>query len=154
MAMRYSSQFNMSKLKQNLFIRQDRLQSAVAREIREGAKIIMEESKANAPVDTHDLEEAHKIVEGITTAGHTSVSVEVSGSADLEEYAMFMHEGIPNNDGTEVGSLGAYNLREKSLAKQAADPTHHVGSKYLERAVKEKKPIVIGKVKQAVKETF
>ena len=143
MAMTYSSGFDLANLKQKLFIREEKMNKAVQREIREGAKEIMEQSKRNAPVDTHNLEEAHHIVEGKTRLDNISLSIEVSGEGlgsedprPVEEYAMEMHEG-------------QYHLGPKSAAKAAAG--NDVGPKYLERALTEKKPEVIKKVRQAMK---
>lgn len=144
--MRYSGKFDLQNLKQTLYSKNREVNVKFADAIRDGAKEIMEESKDNSPVDTHNLEEAHHLVECPTRAGNIAIDIEVSGEGSgseepraVEEYAMFIHEAD-------------YNLGEKSLAKLASGKK--VGNKFMERAVATKKPEVIAKVKKAIKESF
>lgn len=146
MAIRYSNNFSLNDLKQTLYIKKGKVESAVGEAVREGAKEIMEQSKDNVPVDTYNLEEAHRLVERVTRAGNVAIDIEVSGEGEgstdprpVEEYAMFIHEA-------------EYNLGEKSLAKKASGKD--VGRKFMERAVQQKKPEVIARVRKAVKDNI
>lgn len=153
MAMRYSSQFNLDKLRQNLFARQRRFNEEMHSVTEEGAKRIMEKSKSNAPVDTHNLEEAHHIDTSLTRADHVRFQIEVSGigsgserARDVAAYAMEMHEALAPY------GYGAYNLGPKSQEK--ASSGHDVGGKFLERAVESEKPFVVDEMRKAVKRNF
>lgn len=153
MGMRYSSQFNLDKLRQNLFSRQAMFNAEMHMATEEGAKRIMEQSISNAPVDTHNLEKAHHIKTEFTRADHVRFSIEVSGVGsgsehprDVADYAMEMHEALAPY------GYGAYNLGPLSQAKAAAG--HDVGGKFLERAVESEKPAVIESIRKAVRRNF
>ena len=148
MAMAYSSGFNLDKLKQNLFARKGRFNVEMRQAAEEGAELIMAKSQSNAPVDTHNLEEAHHITKSITAADHVRFSIEVSGEGygsedprDVSNYAMEMHEHYEE-----------YKMGEKSAAKLAAG--HDVGSKYLERAVESEKAKAVELIRQAARKNF
>jgi hypothetical protein len=148
MALTYSSQFSLNKLKQNLFTRENVFNQRVQEVIKDGADEIMKKSQSNAPVDTHNLEEAHRIVPGETRKGYTKLSVEVSGEGtgsdrprDVSSYAKEMHDNYEN-----------YHMGPKSVAK--LDAGNEVGGRFLERAVEEKKPEIIAKAKKAAKDSF
>jgi hypothetical protein len=114
----------------------------------QGAELIMAKSQSNAPVDTHNLEEAHHIKQTVTDADHVRFTVEVSGVGfgsddprDVDNYAMEMHENYED-----------YKMGEKSEAKMAAG--HEVGSKYLERAVESEKGKAVDLIRQAARKNF
>ena len=91
--------------------------------MRAGGKKILEESKAGAPVDESNLEEAHELA--ITRLSRDNIEMEITvggfvGGRNVDDYAAEMHEGV-------------YQLGEKSLAKDAGSLTP-VGRKFLERA--------------------
>jgi hypothetical protein len=146
MGMRYSSEFNLDKLRQNLFARQGRFNREMRIATEKGAEIIMAKSQSNSPVDTHNLEEAHHIEKTITAADHVRFTIEVSGIGhgsekprDVANYAMEVHENY-----TSMGP--------KSAAKLAAG--HEVGGKYLERAIETEKAKAIALIRQAVRKNW
>jgi hypothetical protein len=107
MGMRYSSQFNLDKLRQNLFARQGRFNKDMREAAEQGAEMIMKRSQDNVPIDTYNLEQAHHIERTLTAADHVRFTVEVSGigygSEDprpVEEYAMLVHEHYESIPGT------------------------------------------------------
>lgn len=112
--------------------------------IDEGEKI-KELAKSNAPVDEGNLEEAIKMeVDRGGIHGRTRVSVyideamEAGNNKVVGDYAILMHEGL-----APYGS-GAYNLGVKSQAKAAGGGD--VGGKFMERAIKEREPILMRRV--------
>lgn len=146
MALTYSSGFSLNNLRQKLMTRENVFNEKIQEAIKEGAELIKEKSQSNTPVDTHNLELAHKIIPGVTRKGYTSLSVEVSGSGqgserdrDVTDYAMIIHR--------DYDVMGP-----KSQAK--ADAGHEVGPKYLERAVESEKPKVVAKARKAAREAF
>lgn len=153
MAMRYSSQFSLSRLRQNLFSRQYRVNGSMHMVTKAGAEEIMKKSQSNAPVDTHNLEEAHHIDTSFTKADNVRFQIEVSGVGsgsdrprDVADYAMEMHEHL-----APYGS-GEYNLGPDSIAKAAAG--NDVGGKYLERAVESLKAEIIADMRRAIRESM
>jgi hypothetical protein len=147
MAMAYSGQFNMDKLKQSLFRKEQFAEGAVKEAVEAGAKLIEEEAKINAPVDTHNLESAIHISERRTRSGNYAVDIECSGigddGRDVAEYAMEIHEHYQS-----------YHPGEGTLEKRAEYPDHYVGEKFMERAVTAKKQEAIDLVRAAVKEAM
>lgn len=146
MGMRYSSQFNLDKLRQNLFARQGRFNKDMRDATEAGAELIMAKSQSNSPVDTYNLEEAHHIEKSITAADHVRFTVEVSGVGygserprDVANYAMEVHENYTN-------------MGPKSAAKLAAG--HEVGGKFLERAVETEKQKAIALIRAAVRKNW
>jgi hypothetical protein len=147
MAMRYSGGFDINNLKQSLYRKQTALDIRIVEAVDEAAKMIMDEAKANVPVDTHNLEEAIHISRRETRRGNHAVDIEVSGSGsngrDVEEYAMEIHENYQS-----------YHPGPGTEAKRAADPSHYVGEKYMERAVEAKRDEAVALVKKAIKEVI
>lgn len=112
---------------------QQRLDRASIEFVRRGGKIIQDQARLNAPVDTHDLENAITTQEVRDKSNRNRIVVEVGvdlDQLDLEsrdgfDYALEMHEG-------------EYKLGPKSSAKQSAlGGEVEVGPKYLERAAEE-----------------
>lgn len=92
--------------------------------MRRGAKAILEESKAGAPVDEHNLENAHTL--SIVRLSKDNIELEITiggehGGRDVDEYAVQMHEG-------------EYQLGEKSKLKNQSSPVP-VGPYFLDRAI-------------------
>lgn len=92
--------------------------------MRRGAKVIMEESKAGAPVDLHNLEDAHNLE--IVRLSKDNIELEITiggehGGRNVDEYAVQMHEG-------------EYMLGEGSIAKSRSSPVE-VGPGFLDRAI-------------------
>jgi hypothetical protein len=148
MSMRYSSGFNLDKLRQNLFAKKGRFNKEMRQAALEGAEMIMEKSQSNSPVDTFNLEQAHHIKESFTRADHVRFTIEVSGigfgSDDprpVDSYAMEVHEHYDMN-----------RMGPKSQAK--ADSGHDVGPKYLERAIESEKAKAVDLIRQAVRRNF
>jgi hypothetical protein len=147
MAMAYSGGFNMEKLKQSLYRKQERVEDEVKQAVEDAAEMLRDEARANVPVDTHNLESAIHITDRRTRRGNHAVDIEVSGEGvdarDVEEYATEIHENYQS-----------YNPGPGTLAKRAADPTHYVGEKYMERAVTKKKKEAVDLVRKAVREAI
>lgn len=148
MSMRYSSSFNLDKLRQNLFARKGRFNKDMRQAAEEGAEMVMAKSQSNSPVDTFNLEQAHHIEQTLTKADHVRFTIEVSGigfgSDDprpVDNYAMEVHEHYDMN-----------RMGPKSRAK--ADSGHDVGPKYLERAIESEKAKAVELIRQAVKRNF
>lgn len=159
MAMAYSSQFNLDKLRQNLFAKQGRANAAMRQATKEGAERIMRKSQENSPVDTFNLEEAHHIVESITDADHVRYTVEVSGVGfgsnsprEVANYALLVHENLAPYGSGELGGK-PFNLKTSkgspNLGKLAAG--YDVGGMFLERAIESEKPYVIQNIKVSVR---
>lgn len=146
MSLTYTSGFSLNNLRQKLMTRENVFNEKIQEALKEGAVLIKEKSQSNSPVDTHNLETAHKIIPGVTRKGYTSLSVEVSGTGqgsendrDVEAYALEVHENY-----TSMGPKSAEKLAQG----------HEVGGKYLERAVESEKPKVVAKARKAAKEAF
>jgi len=92
--------------------------------LRRLAKRVMESSQKMCPVDKHNLEDAHHLVEHYGDRNRIEIDVEVGGvvdGVDVDAYATYMHEG-------------EYNLGPQSQLKQAVTG-EEVGPKFLERAL-------------------
>lgn len=158
MAMAYSSQFNLDKLRQSLFAKQGRANAAMRQATEAGAEKIMEKSQSNSPVDTYNLEEAHHIEQTLTEADHVRFKVEVSGVGygsddprDVETYAMIVHENLaPYGTGELNGK--PFSIGKLSQAKAAAG--NDVGGKFLDRAVESEKKAAIEGIRQAVRKSL
>lgn len=92
--------------------------------MRERAKEILEESKAGAPIDEGNLEDAHQLA--VTRLSKDNIEIEIVvggyvGGRDVDDYAWVMHEAD-------------YNLGPLSLIKNQSSFVF-VGPKFLERAV-------------------
>ncbi len=122
-----------SAIKKNLDRTEERVVKHSLEWLELAGKIIANEAKMRAPVDTHDLEKAIKSdqdpnVTGINRRKTIRVYVDLD-ALDLEEkhagfdYATQMHEGT-------------YNLGPKSQIKDSLTD-RGVGPKYLERALEE-----------------
>lgn len=112
---------------------QDRVDKASLAFIRRGGKIIADQARLNAPVDTGDLESAIVVTESVDAARNRRKVIEVAvdpEKLDLEsrdgfDYSIEMHEGD-------------YKLGPKSEEKQRAlGGEVTVGAKYLDRAIDE-----------------
>lgn len=147
MSMTYSSQFNLNNLRQRFFIKKEMVDTAVDQTLNAGAEEIAEKAKSNAPVDTHNLEEAIHVEKGFSKAGNIRYTVVCDGEGsegrDVAEYASIME-----NELQPYGN-GNYNLGPLSQAK--ADGGNDVGGKFMERAVEQKKAEVVASVKSAVR---
>lgn len=99
---------------------------------------VKEHSQGNAPVDLHNLENAHEVS---SEADSNKIVVTVSvGGGEVDDYALAMHEGV-------------YNLGAGSQAKQAGSD-RMVGRKFLERALDEAAPEIERAVADAVRKAF
>jgi hypothetical protein len=122
------------------FVREGRLVDKRAlRQMRLVAKLVMEQSIRNTPVDWkgphgrssppgHELELAHHIVEQYGTAGRIEATVEVGGTVgdvDVDLYASWIHNSFD------------YKLGPASHAKSMLGPKYKVGPLFLERALAE-----------------
>lgn len=160
MAMAYSSQFNLDKLRQSLFAKQGRANASMRQATEAGAERIMKKSQDNSPVDTYNLEEAHHIQQTLTEADHVRYKIEVSGSGfgsenprDVESYAMLVHENMaPYGTGELNGKPFHAADSPQNNAKIAAGKD--VGGKFLDRAVESEKKIAIEGIRQAVKRSL
>lgn len=156
MGMAYSSQFNLDKLRQNLFARQGRANAAMKKAAEAGAELIMKKSQDNCPVDTYNLEEAHHIEESITRADNVRYSVVVSGEGygsedprDVDSYAILVHEMLaPYGAGELDGKPFHVKNSPQNNAKIAAGKD--VGGKYLQRALDSEKAKAIDLIRKSV----
>lgn len=97
-------------------------------------KIVANEAKMRAPVDTHDLEKAIKADQDpITTGMNRRKTIRVY--VDLD--ALELNEKHDGFDYATWAHESTYNLGPKSEAKKAATGKN-VGPKYLEGALEEK----------------
>lgn len=148
MGMAYSTKFSLNGLKQRFFLKQEMMQTMVENTIKEGAEEIAAKAKSNAPVDTHNLEDAIDVEKDNTRAGNVQYTVSCQGSGstgrDVTDYAIIMEEQLQ-----PYGS-GPYNLDTGSQEKR--DSGHDVGGKFMARAVEDKKPDIIAKVRKRVKD--
>jgi hypothetical protein len=118
-------------------IRESRLTDKRAlRHMRRVSKLVMETSRAYAPVDWkgytskdppgHELEKSHRVEEQYGHRGRLEATVMVGGmvgGVDVDLYAEWMHEG-------------PYNLGKASEAK-ARSTGKVVGERFLERALED-----------------
>jgi len=155
MGMRYSSQFNLDKLRQNLFARQGRYYKGMRDGAEIGAEIIMAKSQENSPVDTYNLEEAHHIETTHTAADNVRVTIEVSGIGygsehprDVETYAMLVHEMLAPYGAGELNGK-PFSIGPKSRAKAATGKA--VGGKFLERAIESEKAKAIQAIRESIR---
>ena len=128
----------------------ERSNEKIRRGMRHGAKMIKEGSIERVPVDEHNLEEAHHIVETRGARNRIEIAVEVSGQGvnrDVDDYAMRVHEAYPGD--SNPGSRG-----EGTNRKQAAKPTVYVGGKYLERALDENEDKIMAEIEAAIRGAF
>ena len=158
MGMAYSSQFNLDKLRQNLFARQGRINKGMRDGAELAAELIMKKSQENSPVDTYNLEEAHHIEESITRADNVRYSIEVSGVGygsehprDVEEYAMLVHELLAPYGAGELNGK-PFSIGPKSRAKAATGAA--VGGKFLERAIESEKAKAIQIIRESVRKNL
>lgn len=104
---------------------------------------IEKEAKLNAPVDTHALEDSIRQTKSYSTfRGRLQIDIDVGGFVDgvnVDLYALEVHE---NYDSRNPGP--------GTLAKMAANPGRHIGSKFLERAAQAETPKVQPSLIQAV----
>lgn len=109
------------------------------RQMRLVAKLVMEQSIRNTPVDWkgphgsssppgHELEQSHRIEEQFGTAGRLEATVTVGGmigDVDVDLYASWIHNSFD------------YKLGPASQAKSMLGPKYKVGPLFLERALAE-----------------
>lgn len=103
-----------------------------------GAELIKQQSVDNAPVDEHNLEDAHT-VSTEDTGKNFIASVDVGGvvnGVDVERYAWIMHDTV-------------YKPGRKSKEKAATGKK--VGRKYLDRALEEKGAEALKLIEDAVR---
>lgn len=105
------------------------------RHMRQVAKLVMEYSKAGAPVDfkgpkgqgpQRELEKSHRVEEQYAN-GRIEATVMVGGmvgAVNVDRYLEFIH-------------FGNYELGKASRQKQASNPKIRVGPYFLERALEE-----------------
>ena len=160
MGMRYSSQFNLDKLRQNLFAKQGRVAKGMRDGAEEAAELIMKKSQDNSPVDTYNLEEAHHIEKHVTDAGNIKFTIEVSGVGhgsdnprDVEEYAMLVHEMMaPYGAGELNGKPFHIKNSPQNNAKIAAGK--QIGGKFMERAIESEKAKAIAIIRASVRKNM
>jgi hypothetical protein len=149
MAMAYSGGFNAAKLRQSFFEKARAVDEMTELAVKAAAEMIAAEARANAPVDTHNLEEAIKVEERLTGRGNHAADVVVEGPGsrgrDISDYAMEIHERQVPAPGADLG------LGPLSQAKQDADPSHQVGGLYMDRALRDKKKEAVDLIRQAAR---
>lgn len=104
-------------------------------EMRRGAKDIIEESKAGAPVDEHNLENAHSLETVRLSRDNLELEITIGGThggRDVDEYANQMHEGV-------------YELGDKSKEKDRISPVP-VGPGFLDRAVENHEDEIVNRL--------
>ncbi|CCG43291.1 hypothetical protein [Magnetospirillum molischianum] len=124
----------------------ERATQAARRQMKKEAKKIKDLSVLNCPVDKHNLEKAHHLVEErVGVGGRKRFYVVVGGTVDgvnVDQYAMRVHEEHgPRPDGFGVGP--------GTIAKAKA-LNRFVGRKFLERAYDERAPHITNELIQAV----
>lgn len=157
MGMRYSSQFNLDKLRQNLFAKQGRAYKGMREGCEEAAELIMQKSMDNSPVDTYNLEEAHHLEKHETDAGNIKITIEVSGVGhgsdnprDVETYAMLVHELMsPYGAGELNGKPFHIKNSPQNNAKIAEGKA--IGGKFMERAIESERAKAIAIIRASVK---
>jgi hypothetical protein len=139
-----------------LAVKLNRTGDTAARKIlavmREEGDRIVEEARANAPVDDGELEDAIEAVENRSGAnGRVVVTVQIDPSAvdnkgvPVIKYARVLHEAL-----APYGT-GAFSLGPASRAKDGGGGK--VGGKFMERAMRSRIGEMGKKVKQIVKES-
>lgn len=114
--------------------------------LRRGAKKILAASIAMAPVDEHDLENAHHLETVRLNKDDMMIEISVGGMVgdeDVSAYAWIIHGGY------------FQNLGEKSLQKSASNPAPYngqVGPGFLDRAVDMHSKEVAEEVAETLKE--
>lgn len=112
------------------------------KELRTGAKEILETSRQQAPVDDGQLEKAHELRTVKLNKDDMEVEITVGGFVDgvnVDVYAWEMHEFQ-----TPYGDIP---LGPGSQAKNDANPPDRfVGGKFLERAVDEHEDAIVERV--------
>ena len=111
------------------------------KEMRERTYKIKERSVAQAPVDTGELEAAHRVRIHRNQTNKAHYRIEVTGvinGVDVDDYAYIIEEGI-----------GWYHLGQKSKEKQDANPSVLVGAGFLRRAVEGEEAALIKAVYDA-----
>ena len=121
------------------FVREGRTTSKRAlRHMRQVAKLVMNQSIANSPVDwkgysskdkpRHELERSHRIEEQFGNSGRLEATVLVGGmvdGTDVDLYATWLHESF------------SYQLGPASRKKTMMSAKNKVGPLFLERALAE-----------------
>lgn len=109
--------------------------------MREEANEIKEISIKQSPVDTGELEAAHRLIINRNQTDKAHYTIEVGGTingVNVEDYAEIIHEGI-----------GWTKLGERSMAKQGRVAPYIVGEKFLERALESRLQIMTKRVADA-----
>lgn len=160
MGMAYSTQFNLDKLRQNLFAKQGRVNKGMREGAKLGAEMIMKKSQDNSPVDTYNLEEAHHIEESITAAGNIRYTVEVSGEGygsdnprDVESYAMLVHEFLAPYGSGELNGK-PFHLKNSPQNNAKIAEGKQVGGKFMERAIETEKAKAIAIIRESVRKNL
>lgn len=107
----------------------DRVRDAARKQMHRGADIIVDEAKLNTPVDKHNLERSIRKEVNYGFRGRLQIQIVMGGivnGVNVDEYAYEVHE---NYEDMGVGPGTA--------AKRLANPGRYVGSKFLERAMKD-----------------
>lgn len=109
-----------------------------------GADKIVKEAQLNAPVDEHNLEESIKKEKSYTQEDRRRLKVEIVAGGNVngvnvDQYIMLVHE---NYESLKPGP--------GTLAKRAANPGRYIGSKFLDRAVKDMMPKIQAQMVEAI----
>lgn len=115
----------------------ERTDKRALRHMRQTAKLIMQQSIANSPVDwkgpngegpQQELEKSHRIREQYGAGGRIETSIEIGGTVggvDVDLYATWLHDSF------------GWSLGKASKAKMMMSPKNKVGPLFLERALAE-----------------
>jgi hypothetical protein len=107
-----------------------------------GADAIVRDAKLNAPVDERNLEKSIRKEIAYGFRGRLEIDVVVGGfvnGVNVDHYAALIHE-----------HYSSMKPGPGTIAKQAANPQHLVGEKFLERAVRDNRTRLERDLVQAV----
>lgn len=113
---------------------------------------VVREAKLNAPIEEGDLEASITKHVKYEDRGRLAIDVTAGGEnaiRNIDQYAALMHENyeqiIRNPPQDDYGR----ELRERTRAKQAANPGRYVGGKFLERALEAEREKLMAKLIQS-----
>lgn len=116
---------------------------------------VVKEAKLNAPIEEGDLEESITKHVKYEDRGRLAIDITAGGEnaiRNIDQYAAIIHENyeeiIRNPPQDDYGR----ELRERTRAKQAANPGRYVGGKFLERALEEERDKLAQKLIQSTTE--
>ncbi|WP_425284348.1 HK97 gp10 family phage protein [Ancylobacter rudongensis] len=121
----------------------DTVPSTARKQMTRSAERIVKVAKILVPRDTGLLEESIRIEKSYGTRGRLQIDIVAGGTGEvlrgdgyitLDQYASVVHEHY------EDWVIRTNGMGPNTLAKQAANPEHVIGSKFLERAAVAEEP--------------